>query len=180
MLMGIWCLRLGCLQCPMVFIQYIPPWVFLILAALLWLGLSARKDRMIRWRVPIIVPMAMTVMAITSLLGQYGATELLVPALLAWLSVCGLTGWKLAQRPLPDTFSYDAESAKFHLPGSYVPLALYMGIFAFKFMVGFMTGMRMPIVNELFFVLGISAIYGLFSGVFLSSAWRLLLLRQGA
>jgi hypothetical protein len=52
-----------------------------------------------------------------------------------------------------------------------------MGIFAFKFMVGFMSGMRMPIVNELFFVIGISGIYGLFSGVFLSNARRLLNLR---
>jgi hypothetical protein len=37
--------------------------------------------------------------------------------------------------------------------------------------------MRMPIVNELLFVLGISGIYGLFSGLFLSNAWRLFKLR---
>jgi hypothetical protein len=36
----------------------------------------------------------------------------------------------------------------------------------------------MPIVNALEFVLGISGIYGLFSGVFLSNAWRLIRLRQ--
>ena len=59
----------------MIILQHIPPWVFLILAALLWLGLSARKDRMIRWRVPVIVPIAMTFMAITSLLGKCGAKE---------------------------------------------------------------------------------------------------------
>lgn len=162
----------------MIILQYIPLWVFLILAALLWLGLSARKDRLIRWRVPIIVPIAMTIMAVTTLLGQYGATELLVPALLAWLIVCGVTGWRLAQRPLPHGFSYDMKAAKFQIPGSYVPLAMYMGIFAFKFMVGFMTGMHMPIVNDLQFVLVISAIYGMFSGVFLSSAWRLIALRN--
>lgn len=162
----------------MIFIQHIPPFVFLILAALLWLGLSARKDRWVRWRVPVIVPVAMTVLAITSLLGQYGDTELLLPALLAWVSVCGVIIWQFAKRPLPDSYQYDAELAKFHLPGSYVPLALYLGIFAFKFMVGFMSGMRMPIVNALEFVLGISGIYGLFSGVFLSNAWRLIRLRQ--
>lgn len=162
----------------MIILQHIPPWVFLILAALLWLGLSARKDRLIRWRVPVIVPIAMTLMALTTLLGQYGATELLVPALLAWLSVCVLTGWQLAQRPLSLAFSYDMEAAKFQIPGSNVPLAMYMGIFAFKFLVGFMTGMHMPIVNDLQFVLVISAIYGMFSGVFLSSAWRLIALRR--
>jgi hypothetical protein len=162
----------------MIILQHIPPWVFLILAALLWLGLSARNDRLVRWRVPIIIPIAMTFMAITSLLGQYGATDLLLPALLSWFGVCALIGWGVAKRPLPDSFRYDLELAKFHLPGSYVPLAMYLGIFAFKFMVGFMTGMHMPIVNELFFVLGISAIYGLFSGVFLASAWRLYQLRK--
>lgn len=162
----------------MIILQHIPPWVFLILAALLWLGLSARNDRWVRWRVPIIIPIAMTFMAITSLLGQYGATDLLFPALLSWSVVCALVLWRLRRRPLPDSFRYDPELAKFHLPGSYVPLAMYLGIFAFKFMVGFMTGMRLPIVNELFFVLGISAIYGLFSGFFLASAWRLYQLRK--
>jgi hypothetical protein len=53
-----------------------------------------------------------------------------------------------------------------------------MGIFGFKFMVGFMSGMRMPIVSNIEFVLGVSGIYGLFSGVFLSNAWRLIRLRQ--
>jgi len=162
----------------MIILQHIPVWVFLILAGLLWLGLSARKDRMIRWRVPIIVPVALTIMAITSLLAQYGATDLLWPALAAWAGVCALVAWRFANRPLPETFQYDIESAKFQLPGSYLPLAMYMGIFAFKFMVGFMSGMRMPIVNELLFVLGISGVYGLFSGLFLSNAWRLKTLRH--
>lgn len=164
----------------MIILQHIPVWVFLILAGLLWLGLSARKDRMIRWRVPIIVPVALTLMAITSLLVQYGATDLLWPALMAWTSVCALIVWRFVSRPLPKTIQYDHESAKFQLPGSYVPLAMYMGIFAFKFMVGFMSGMGMPIVNELFFVLCISGVYGFFSGLFLSNAWRLMALRHNA
>jgi hypothetical protein len=33
-------------------------------------------------------------------------------------------------------------------------------------------------VNELLFVLGISGVYGLFSGLFLSNAWRLKTLRH--
>jgi hypothetical protein len=43
---------------------------------------------------------------------------------------------------------------------------MYMGIFAFKFMVGFMSGMRMPIVNELLFVLGISGVMACFQVCF--------------
>jgi hypothetical protein len=162
----------------MTIIQHIPPWVFLILAALLWLGISGLKDRWVRWRVPIIVPIAMTFMAITSLMTQYMASDLLFPALLAWLLVSAFTGWQLAKRPLPQTMRFDLETSRFHLPGSYVPLMLYMGILGIKFMVGFISGMRMPIVNEVEFVLGISGIYGLFSGVFLSNAWRLMQLRQ--
>lgn len=161
-------------------LKHIPPWVFFILAGLLWLGLSARKDRVIRWRVPIIVPIALTFMAITSLWAQYSDTHLLLPAMLAWASLCALVAWRFANRPLPETFQYQPESAKFQLPGSYAPLAMYLGIFTFKFTVGFMSGTGMPIVNELFFVLGISGIYGLFSGVFLSNAWRLFQLRATA
>ena len=125
----------------------------------------------------IILPIAMTFMAITALLGQYSATDLLIPALLSWVLVCALVVWCLTKKALPNTFQYDIELGKFYLPGSYVPLAMYLGIFAFKFIVGLMTGMQMPIVNEFTFVLVISAIYGLFSGVFLSSAWRLFQLR---
>jgi hypothetical protein len=164
----------------MIFVKHVPVWVFFILAALLWLGLSARKDRWVRWRVPIIVPIAMTIMAVSSLVTQYLATDALMPAVLAWLGVCSLTAWRISQQLLPDTVIYDAELAKFQLPGSNVPLAMYMGIFAFKFMVGFMSGMQMPIVNELIFVLVISGIYGLFSGVFLATAWRLFKLRMMA
>ena len=146
----------------------------------MWLGLSARKDREVKWRVPIIAPIALTVMAISSLYTQYGKTDLLLPAMLAWSSLSALIVWRFAHRPLPETFQFHPESAKFQLPGSYVPFAMYMGIFAFKFTVGFMSGTGMPIVNDLFFVLGISGVYGLFSGVFLSNAWRLFQLRAKA
>lgn len=161
-------------------LNHIPPWVFIILAGLMWLGLSARKDREVRWRVPIIVPIALTVMAITSLYTQYGDTDLLFPATLAWSSLSALVAWRFAHIPLPETFQYHPDSAKFQLPGSYVPLAMYLGIFVFKFAVGFMSGTGMPIVKDLVFVLGISGVYGLFSGVFLSNAWRLFQLRAKA
>jgi hypothetical protein len=45
----------------------------------------------------IILPIAMTFMAITALLGQYGATDLLIPALLSWVLVCALNQKSLAK-----------------------------------------------------------------------------------
>lgn len=158
-------------------LQRIPFWVFFIFAGLLWLGLAARKERVVRWRLPIIVPLALTIMSATSLWSQYGDTDLVLPSLLAWGTVCALVCWPFANRPLPENFQYQQETANFQLPGSNFPLAMYMGIFTFKFAVGFMSGIALPVVNDVYFVLGISCVYGLFSAVFLSNAWRLYRLR---
>jgi hypothetical protein len=160
--------------------HHTPTWVFVVFGLLLWLGLSARKNRLVPWRMPILVPLVMTGMAISAILNRYQDTDLLMPALTAWIGVSASLAIYLSQQPLPQGFYYDSESHRFGMPGSWWPFALYMGIFAVKFAVGVLSATQPELTNELPFVLAVSAVYGLFSGRFLANAWRLVQLRKSA
>ena len=62
------------------------------------------------------------------------------------------------------------------LPGSWVPLALILGIFMKKYVVGFMTAMQPSLAQDANFAVPIAALYCAFSGVFLAGSirsWRL-------
>lgn len=155
-----------------------PVWVWVIFALLVWLGLRARKTRLVPWRMPIIVPLAMTVMAVAAILTRYQDTNLLVTSLLAWVGVSASLAVFLSHRTLPEGFYYDAESRRFGMPGSWWPLVLYTGIFAVKFAVGVLTATHVELTQEWGFVLIVSAIYGLFSGRFLANAWHLMRLKK--
>jgi hypothetical protein len=77
------------------------------------------------------------------------------------------------QLPLPNGNSYDRPTHTFHILGSWIPLALMMGIFANKYVVGVALSMHPELVNNANFTLSFSALYGAFSGVFMGRAARL-------
>lgn len=86
----------------------------------------------------------------------------------------------MLQRPLPDATRFDAHTRTFQVPGSWVPLALMVGIFANKYVVGVTLNMHPEVAHEAIFTLGFSALYGAFSGVFAARAarlWRLALVQ---
>ena len=56
------------------------------------------------------------------------------------------------------------------LPGSWLPLALMVGIFVAKFALGFATGADAPVVHEAWFIAVVSAVLGMFSGAFAARA----------
>jgi hypothetical protein len=159
-------------------IRHTPVWVLAIFVVLLWLGWSARKDRLVPWRMPILVPLAMMGMAISGIVVRYQDTDLLLPSLLAWAAVTAGLGFYLLQKPLPPGFYYDAALHRFGMPASWWPLALYMGIFWVKFAVGVVSAVQPELAAELDFVLLVSAVYGVFSGVFLANVGRLQALRK--
>jgi hypothetical protein len=84
------------------------------------------------------------------------------------------------QSPLPDVTRFDAHTRTFHVPGSWVPLVLMVGIFASKYVVGVALNLHPELMHEATFTLGFSALNGAFSGVFAARAirlWRLALAR---
>ncbi len=156
-------------------LAHTPKWVFALFAALLGLGLSqllTRRPGLSR------ITLLAAGMTAFSLYGTVSAFAAVPTALIAWLAGAATVILILLNRPVPAGTSYDAASRRFTVPGSAVPLALMMGIFFTRYVVGVILAMQPAHANDVAFALAASALYGAFSGVFAARAarlWRLAL-----
>jgi len=161
-------------------LQHIPVWVFALLIGLIALGLVQTRTRHIRKQRLLGINIALTVFTLVGVIQQWRPTPWLGLGLLSWAAVCLLVTWSLGQSAAPAGASYDPETRRFTVPGSWLPLALFMTIFACKFAVGMTTAMAPDLLDSLSAAIGVSALYGLLSGVLNAKAWRLLKLEHVA
>lgn len=147
-----------------------PRWVWVLLLALLWLGLSQAVTRSVSLKRITLMPVAMTGLSLYGTVTVFGADP---QVLLAWLVAAGLTGTRVLSQALPEAVRYDPATRRFNLPGSWVPLMLILGIFMTKYVVGAVTAMQPALAGDTRFSLGFGAMYGAFSGIFLARAIRL-------
>ena len=157
-----------------------PKWVFALFAALLWLGLNQLLTR--RLGLSRITLLAVG-MAAFSFYGTVSAFSAVPTALFAWMAGAVAVLLILFNRPVPDGTVYDATTRRFTVPGSAVPLALMMGIFTTKYAVGVALSLHPALAHDTLVALGISTLYGVFSGSFIARAlrlWRLALAAHAA
>jgi len=64
--------------------------------------------------------------------------------------------------------SYLKEDRLYLIKGSFLPFILIMGIFFTKFVVGVIVAKQLLIINNMMFILSLTSLYGLFSGMFFS------------
>lgn len=147
-----------------------PHWVWGLLIALLWLGLNQVTTRTVSLKRVTVMPLAMVGLSLYGTVSAFGAEPLV---LLVWLACAGLLATLVMQRPLDPATRYDDWTERFTVPGSWVPLALILGIFVTKYFVGASTSMHPALVQDDIFRLGFTALYGAFSGIFLARAARL-------
>ena len=147
-----------------------PKWVWTLLAALLWLGLSQTVSRTASLNRVTIMPLAMIGLSIFGVLTVFGSN---LTILMVWLVIGAAMLALILRKKSFTAISYDAEKKLFSLPGSWVPLGLILGIFVTKYVVGVMTAMQPALAQDLNFALPVAAFYGAFSGVFLARAVRL-------
>ena len=159
-------------------LQHIPFWVFFLLIGLVALGLLQTRTRQIRRQRLLGVNIALAVFTLIGVIQQWRHTPWLALGLLTWAATCLLVSWALGQGAAPDGASFDASTRRFTVPGSWLPLALFMAIFASKFVVGMLTATAPEHIHSLNATIGISAVYGLFSGVLNGRALRLLKLKE--
>ena len=158
-------------------VSHIPVWVWPLLLALLWLGLSQSVTRNVTLRRITIMPLVMTSLSLLGTVGAFGANS---GVLAVWLVGAAVSATVVLQQPLSDQTRYDSWTQRFTLPGSWVPLLLILGIFVTKFAVGAATGLQPGLRGNTEFSLGVAAVYGAFSGVFLARSGRLWRLAHGA
>ncbi len=147
-----------------------PKWVFALFVALLWLGMQQMLPRRVGLNRATLAPMALTLLSLYGVTSAFGDQPL---ALLGWLGGAATAFTASMQLQNSNAIRYDATNRRFQLPGSIVPLTLFMGIFFTKYAVGVSLSMQPALAREIGFALPVSTLYGAFSGVLLARTVRL-------
>lgn len=150
-----------------------PPWVFVLFIVLLALGVSQIRARTASLTRVTVLPVAMLALAISGVVSAFGSGSLGLLALVVWAKGAIASGLWVATRKNDDGARYNPTLKQFTLPGSTVPLAIIMGIFCTKYAVGVSLGMQPELAQNTWFALSVSALYGVFSGIFAARAVRL-------
>ncbi len=148
------------------------PWfVWGILLLCIVMGVKQLRDqRQSRLRL-------MAVPAIWTAFGLWGVASafgLQASMLAAWALGLGLVVMALRQVPWPRGVSFNEDSGQFHVPGSWGPMAMIMTIFMAKYLVGVSLALVPQLAHETVFGLGVSALYGALSGLFIARAINVL------
>lgn len=153
-------------------LSHTPVWVWVLLAALVSLGMKQTRTRLVGLTALSVWPVVMIGLSFNGMRGAFGATPAHLAAWAAGLAVAALiahvSGWPRGMR-------WDATSHRVAVPGSVVPLVLMLLIFAVKFGVGATLAMQPAMALDAAFANAVSLAYGAFSGVFLCrslAAWR--------
>lgn len=157
-------------------LRHTPSWVWLLLATLVVLGALQLRDRTQGVARVAIAPVAMTLFSLWGTTSAFARSPLVAEALWLWLLAAAALAALLAMAP--STARYDAATRSFRLPGSWVPLVLFLGVFLVRYVVGVRLALNPGLVADGSFVLPVATLYGAFSGLFLGRAaqlWRLAL-----
>lgn len=148
-------------------LQGTPVWVWGLLALLVILGLSQSMPRRVSARRIAIVPAIMLALSLGGVLSTFGAQPL---ALAAWTAGVGLAIALGLDAVAPRGARYARESARFELPGSWLPMALILALFCIKYGVGVGPAFTPALAANTPFEAGVAFAYGAFSGLFAARA----------
>ena len=151
-----------------------PTWVWLLLAGLVTLGLTQTRTRQMSLVRATVLPIVMMGLSLFGVLSTFGANALSLSAWFAALVTSALAAMALgAWRGV----TWSATTARYEVPGSWLPMLIILSIFAVKFYVGVNVAMKPALKLDTQFSLTVCGIYGMFSGLFLARAlnfWTLL------
>lgn len=155
-----------------------PKWVFVLFAALLYMGMKQMLPRRVGLNRITILSLVMSCLSLYGVISAFGDTP---QSLLTWVVGAAIAFAINFQMGSSNRIQYDVASRSFQLPGSVVPLALFMGIFFTKYAVGVSMGVQPALAHNSGFALAIGGLYGAFSGIFMARAaklWRIALIQS--
>lgn len=148
-----------------------PTWVWGLLTGLIILGLTQIRDREASLVRVAIMPVAMTAFSIYGTMSAFSKSPNGLTLAAAWIAAAVLVFMLISRGRAAGT--YNAAKRTFQLPGSFIPMALIMGIFLTKYWVGIELGMQPNLTHDTVFTLGFAGLYGAFSGLFVGRTARL-------
>lgn len=153
-----------------------PPWVFALFFVLLGLGLAYSRARRVSPGRAVAVPVVLFFFSVFGVLSAFRASP---AALLAWVAAFLTAGSATRLLGYPRGVTFDRETRRLSIPGSWAPLALYMTLYFTKYGVAVALARNAGLAASPSFSVPVGAIYGCFSGVFFaasvslwSAAWR--------
>jgi hypothetical protein len=153
-------------------LQHTPHWVWWLLAALVSIGVSQTHPRHRTLRAATAIPIAMAALSFYGVVSVFAAQSIALvawaAAVLAALAISHAVGVGSKVRWL-------AAEQRLLVPGSWVPLALILGLFIIKFGANVMLAMHPDLGIDRLFAVSVSLAYGAFSGIFLArglAMWR--------
>ncbi len=151
-------------------VQHTPVWVWGLLSVLVALGLWQARDREMSLRRITVLPLVMIVLSLSGVLSAFGPAPV---ALSSW-AVGAVIALALARQWLGVRGAKWSPGARALLvPGSWLPLALMLGLFAVKYFAGYSLAMNPALVRDAAFAGLCSLAYGSASGIFMARALAL-------
>jgi len=146
-----------------------PAWVWVLLAFLVYRGILASLDREVSLKRLLIIPVIMLALSVQGIVSTFGITPATALSWLPFIAIGAALAWSLFRRD--SVTALPAKEAVFQR-GSWMPLALMMGIFLTKYAVGVTLALQPNHAHELLFAVSVCALYGLFNGLFIGTTLR--------
>ncbi len=151
-------------------VQHTPLWVWGLFAGLVALGLVQTRDRAMTLPRILMTPAVMLALSLAGVVGAFGGRPLALGAWVVGLGLSLLAGRRAAR---PQGARWSGAQRRLQVPGSWLPLALIVGLFAIKYLAGVSLAIAPRLAADATFAGGCSLVYGLFSGLFLARAMAL-------
>ncbi|WP_322046366.1 DUF6622 family protein [Paraburkholderia sp. J67] len=154
-------------------IQHTPHWVWGTLVALIVLGMRQSEPRRRSLRSATTLPLVMTALSLYGVVSVFAHEPL---ALAAWALGAAALFSVMTTQGAWNGVHWSATQECLVVPGSWLPLALYLGLFCVKFAVGATLAIHPARIDDANFACLTGLAYGAFSGVFLSRSyamWRI-------
>src|SRR4051812_47759040 len=149
-------------------VVHTPTWVYALFIALMGFGLSQLRTRTVNERMLAVAPLAMAAWSFYSVIAAFGT----VTAGAVWAAGAAVAlGIGLALKR-PEGVRYVAQEKRFEIPGSWIPLALILAIFAVRYVFTAAMGFDPALRHSAAFIVAASLAYGLLGGLFPSRAVR--------
>ena len=150
-------------------LEHTPRWVWLLLAVLVATGVAQLRAQ------------RLTLVRLTALPAAFVKLSLL-GAVLGFAGTAAVAGWAVGLATAtalalalgaPPAARWHAAERRLDVPGSWLPLALMLGVFATKYVVGVLVALTPALRHDTAFAGAAGAAYGAFSGLFLGRALAL-------
>lgn len=165
---------------------HVPVWVWIILVALIALGLKQRETQWVSRKRLLVLPAVWLVFGAWGVQKGFGQAGSAGVAMIAWAvglltSTAGLvaSGWPAGATQhradaTPDAAGSPATSALYRVPGSWLPMMVMLAIFCARFAVGMALGFRPSLAHDPMFAGVASLSFGLLSGFFVGRSLNIL------